>query len=200
MQRISSHWDYWVKILNFVVTSSFLFPLFCLWQHLMWAVTRSEPQELKEERGNREEKHWRGVRASINGHTHLQVRLCRGQSVSSSGGGSGGGCQWQVPVSGAGGGRGPLERGMGMGSAAGGRHRGICLLPLHLEDKQRNRGFSDRRGRAHTKSEWNTKPNHDVDMAASIPFCLSMSLLLGLICVWVRDGLRRTQPVVTIMQ
>lgn len=89
-------------------------------------------------------------RASLNSHTHLQVKLCRGQSVSSSGGGSGGRCPWQVPRSGAGGGRGPLERGMGMGSAEGGRHRGISLLPhllLHLEEKQRNTGVSERKRR-----------------------------------------------------
>lgn len=63
---------------------------------LMWAVTRSAPREHKK-KGTEEEKnpqHRRRVGASLNGHTHLQVRLCRGRSVSSSGGESGGGCLW----------------------------------------------------------------------------------------------------------
>lgn len=111
-----------------------------------WAVTISAPREHKKEE-TIEEKHWRRVRASLNGRTHLQVRSCRGQSVSSSGGGSGGRCPWQVPRSGAGGGRDPLERGKGTGSAGGGRRRGISLLPLHLEEKQRNTGVSERKGR-----------------------------------------------------
>lgn len=78
-------------------------------------------------------KPWRRVRASRNGHTHLQVRWYRGQSGSSSGGGFGAECQLQVPGSVAGGGRGLLTRGLGTVSAGGGRHRGISLLLLHLE-------------------------------------------------------------------
>lgn len=124
-------------------------PFFCLFWPLnccfVWAVTGSAPGNTrkKKQRTNTPRE-----RASLNCYTHLQGKMCRGRTVSSSRGGSGGRCLWPVPGSGVGGGRGLLERGMEMRSAEGGRHRAISLLPhllLHLEEKQTNTGVSERK-------------------------------------------------------